>query len=92
MRRSLGSVDKSVLAALRRARTATVAEIAAMLPNQSPADVEAARNRLIEAKLVEPATETGTTALRLTAAGATLAAKVPDAESAGSGGGEAGFE
>jgi hypothetical protein len=88
----LGNVERQVLRALRERQSATVEQIAELMPETGASSVVRANAALAKSKLVEPVPGV-TGALRLTAAGADVAADLPGTEvdPHSSGGGDSAF-
>jgi len=88
----LDNIERTMLQALQRNDRANLKEVAAMLPEEGNARLEAARAKLEQQKLVEAVPGSTTGQMQLTARGAELAnAFEPADTTSGSGGGDSKF-
>lgn len=89
----LDNIDLTMLKALQHHDRASLSEVAAMLPTEGKARLEAARAKLEQQKLVEPVPGSTTGQMQLTASGAEMANELAPADtSTGSGGGDSKFD
>ncbi len=86
------NVERTLLRALQHNDRASLKEVAAMLPEEGEARIDAARATLEQQKLVEPVPGSTTGQMQLTARGAELANDLGPADTVtGSGGGDSKF-
>ncbi len=86
------NVERTLLRALQHNDRASLKEVAAMLPEEDEARIDAARATLEQQKLVEPVPGSTTGQMQLTARGAELANDLGPADTVtGSGGGDSKF-
>lgn len=83
----LDNVERTMLRALQHNDRASLSEVAAMLPEEGKAKLEAARAKLEKQKLVEPVPGSSTGQMRLTAQGAEIANDLGPADTVGGSGG-----
>jgi Mn-dependent DtxR family transcriptional regulator len=86
------NVERTMLKTLQRNDRASLSEVAAMLPAEGKARLEAARAKLERQELVEPVPGSTTGQMQLTARGAEMANDLGPADTtSGSGGGDSKF-